>query len=187
MVGMEDDGARPRVECNLDGADGAEEAEDGLPRLFGHVVGQGVSRTRVKGVGVRAEDLPVVVEDDGVEGGRFVSADEWQPERLGCGDILVARLHDSDVWSEIAIHIIGCELNSPLIVSDRLKECSGYALGGLSLVVAGEHAVDVSIVHCPEAFLDIEGEGVDSGDDEDTQLGRDGILRLELREILNHL
>ena len=42
LVGMEDDGARTRVEGDLDGADGAEEAEDGLPGLFGHVVREGI-------------------------------------------------------------------------------------------------------------------------------------------------
>ena len=78
--------------------------------------------------------------------------------RVG-GDEFVVIFQDvtqreiADAWEQVEL--------------DLLEESRSDALGGLSTVVAWEHAVNVCPIHGPEPFLDVHGEGVGGGDHQD--------------------
>ena len=81
--------------------------------------------------------------------------------------ILVASVHDTNARDEVAVHIVGSELDTPVVVSDSVEDSFGDTLSRLAIAVAREHTVDIRIVHRPEAFHDVEGEGVGGRDDKD--------------------
>ena len=85
----------------------------------------------------------------------------------GQGDVLVAGFHHAHMGHEGARHVEGRKLDAVAVLLDYIEQRSGNALGGLPLVVAGEHAVDVRVVDGPEALADVHGVGVDAGDHQD--------------------
>ena len=111
--------------------------------------------------------MPVVVEQGGIEWQRLAQGDIGHTEKLGTLRVFIARAHEADVGHEIARDIEAGHLDAVGVALDLLEESRSDALGGLSTVVAREHAVNVCPIHGPEAFLDVHGEGVGGGDHQD--------------------
>ena len=73
--------------------------------------------------------------------------------------------HHAHMVEEVAPQVEAREMHAHLETLHALEETRGDALGGLALVVAGHHAVDVGAVAHPEAPAHVHGGGVDAGDD----------------------
>ena len=52
--------------------------------------------------------------------------------------------------NEVAGDVEACHLYAELESFEALEDSGSYALGCLALVIAGEHSVDVGVVHRPE-------------------------------------
>ncbi len=117
----------------------------------------------IEGKGVCLPDLPVVVECRRIKRTGLPHHDIGKPELLRELRVLKARLHHPDMGHEGALHVEGGKLDAHLIVLDALKDAGRNALGGFSLIIAREHAVDIRIVDGPEALLDVERGRIRTG------------------------
>ena len=104
--------------------------------------------------------MPVVVEESGVVGKGDACGDEGKSEESGIGNILITCLQDTDVGNEVAGDVEACHLYAELESFEALENSGCDALGCFALVVSGEHAVDVGVVHRPEASCHVHGEWV---------------------------
>lgn len=167
--------------------DALGEAEDRADHLRRDGAFHPVIHAAIEGVGLGLPDLPVVVEQGGVEGEWLAQGDIGHAEQLGSLGVFIAGAHEADVGHEVAGDVEAGQLDAVGIALDLLEEGGGDALRGLAPVVAGEHAVDVCPVHRPEAFLDVHGEGVDGGDDEDLLVAVELPLLLQAGELAHEL
>lgn len=89
--------------------------------------------------------------------------------------------------NELSRHVERCELESVAETFEMLEDGRGDALGGLALVIAWEHTVDVGAVHSPEASSHVHGEWVARWDDEDALTIGDASCRLYSLQFANYL
>ena len=140
--------------------------QDGIDGLVATVEVYTICVSGIDGESLGIPQLPVVVEQCGVEGAWLVGSDVSHAEESGGLHVLVARLEHPHMGHEVARHVVTGQLDAVFVAAQAREDGGGNALGGLPLVVAGEHAVDVGGVHSPEASADVHGEWVARGYDE---------------------
>ena len=137
---------------------------------------------RVEREGVRAPDLPVVVQRRGVKGPGLLHHDVGQAKLARQLRVLIARVHHADVRNEGARHIKGCKLYAVLPALDGLKHARRDALRRLAQRIARKHAVDVGVVRAPEALLRVDGIGIGAGNHQNLLARDQPALLLQLPE-----
>ena len=108
-------------------------------------------------------------------------------EALGQFGVLVAGVHHAHVGDIAARKVVARHLHAESVALELFEQGGGYALGGLAEAVAGEHAVDVRIVHGPEAFAYVRGEGVGRGHDEYLVAGHEVAALFKVHERADEL
>ena len=107
------------------------------------------------------------VEQRGVKGLGIGHRDVGKPELPALGGLVEPGPDDPRVSDELLWHVVGGYLDPEAVVMHGLEYAVGDPLGSLALAVAGEHAVDVGVVHGPEALADVHREGVGTWDHAD--------------------
>lgn len=129
--------------------DALGEAEDRADHLRRDGAFHPVIHAAIEGVGLGLPDLPVVVEQGGVEGERLAQGDIGHAEQLGSLGVFIAGAHEADVGHEVAGDVEAGQLDAVGIALDLL--------GHGALRVAGEDAVHVEV-----EGGDAPGDGVDA-------------------------
>ena len=156
----------PRGSLCLDNAAVVHEAQYGVDGFLGGALVYLVGGVGVDRESLRLPHLPVVVEGGGVVGAWLADNAEFQPEILHDIGVGEARVHHLDMGQEYPGLIEARQLYAVLVPPQTAENAVGYALGGLALVVAREHTVNVGVVHRPEALADVHGVVIHAGDNE---------------------
>ena len=77
------------------------------------------------------------------------------------------------------------KMDAVAVALHRLKQRGGNALGGLALIVAWEHPVDVGVIEGPEPLSHVHGKAVDAGNHQNFVAGKNGLLFLQTAERLH--
>ena len=110
-----------------------------------------------------------------------------KPKVVGLLWVVVSRLHDPDMGQAAPGDIQAGDVDAILIALKGGEDPLGDALGGLPLAVAGEHAVDVSVVRRPEPPPHIHRGLVGAGNDQNAAPGAEGTLLLQFGQSLDQL
>ena len=141
--------------------------QDGIDGFVATVEVYTVCVTGIDGESLGVPQLPVIVEQSGVEGTGLVGSDVSHAEEAGGLDVLVARFEHPHMGHEVARHVVTGQLDAVFVTVECGEDGGCNALGGFPLVVAREHTVDVGRVHSPETSAYVHGEGVARRDNED--------------------
>ena len=57
-------------------------------------------------------------------------------------------------------------MDAAAVILNSLKKPSRYALRGFTQIVPRKHSVNIAAIHRPEAFADVHGKAVGTGNDE---------------------
>ena len=156
-------------------------------RLTGGVRVDAVRLVGVQGKRLCLPDLPVVVQRGRVVGLGRPQKNVGQAECQCLFLPLVARLHNADMGQQVAGQIEAGEVDAVRVALNGGKNMGGNALGGLPLVIAGEHPVDVRVVRRPEPAAYIHGKLVGTGHHQDAAVRGQQAVPLQLLQSLNKL
>ncbi len=171
----------------VDRADVRHEAQRGAHRLLRRLLVDRVGLFRIQRIGVGVPQAPVVVERGGVEGVGLVRHHVAHTEFVARRRVGAGAGHHADVRQEVSFEVKRRHLDAIAPAAHRLEQPSRDALGGLSLVVAGKHAVDIGVVHGPEALADVHGDVVRAGNDHDLLAGGDAAFGLDAPQAVHEL
>ena len=141
-----------------------------------HTVGHvfffhGIVSSTAEGECFGVPDLPIIIEQGGVEGQWFVETDKREAEKGRGGRVFVTGLGNPHMRYKIAWNVETGQLDAVGVSLNSLKKSGSNTLSGLSSVVPWKHPVDIGIVHGPKSLFYVHGERIDRRNDQNFMPG----------------